>query len=463
MKHYLLPILFLVSGALPAQPQLALIPVPANGLNAPLQVVNAADGSNRFFVVQKGGGIRVYGPAWDFLGNFLHIPEIGGGGEGGLLSMVFHPDYANNGLFYVYYTNAAGDLDLARYQVYPNNPNLANPSSKVLLLSIPHPDIYHYGGELHFGNDGFLYLSTGDGGNPGDMVNNAQNPNVLLGKMLRIAVDTSSVAPYYSIPADNPFGNEVYALGFRNPFRWSFDRLTHDIWVADVGSSIREEINFLPAGSTPGANFGWSCLEGEFSFNPSFCLPGLTTITPAFAYYSLPPVSVIGGVVYRGAAMPDLQGYYMAADYFSGNWYLLSPDGNGGWNTTIQNLPVKGIADFGESETGEVYVVSITENTIYQLGLAGSATEDANQSWAAAIQVYPNLLSSPGSIQISYPGIALQSLQLSNPAGKVLLNRDISGTQDQLLLELPAMLPGIYWLKLTAASGWSVVRKVVLR
>jgi glucose/arabinose dehydrogenase len=286
------------------------------------------------------------------------IPGIGGGGEGGLLSMVFHPDYADNGLFYVYYTNAAGDLDLARYQVYPNNPDLANPSSKVLLLSIPHPDIYHYGGELHFGNDGYLYLSTGDGGNPGDMVNNAQNPNVLLGKLLRIAVDTSSVAPYYSIPADNPFGNEVYALGFRNPFRWSFDRLTHDIWVADVGSSIREEINFLPAGSSPGANFGWSCLEGEFSFNPSFCLPGLTTITPAFAYYSLPPVSVIGGVVYRGTSMPDLQGYYMTADYFSGNWYLLSPDGNGGWNNTIQTLPVKGIADFGESENGDVYVVS---------------------------------------------------------------------------------------------------------
>lgn len=463
MKHPLLSMLLLISGALSAQPQLTLLPVPATNLNAPLQIVNAADGSNRFFVVQKGGGVRVYGPAWDFLDDFLHIPEIGGGAEGGLLSMAFHPDYANNGLFYVYYTNAAGDLDLARYQVYPNNPNLANPGSKVLLLTIPHPDIYHYGGELHFGNDGFLYLSTGDGGNPGDMVNNAQNPNVLLGKLLRIAVDTSSVAPYYSIPADNPFGNEVFALGFRNPFRWSFDRLTHDIWVADVGSSIREEINFLPAEAALGANFGWSCFEAEFDFNPSFCLPNAALVPPVFSYFSLPPVSVIGGVVYRGSDFPDLEGYYFAADHYSGNWYILSPDGNGAWNSSLQTLPVKGIADFGESENGEVYVVSITENAIYQLGLAGSAIKDANPSLSAAIQVYPNLLSSPGSIQISYPGIALQSLQLSNAAGKVLLTRDIHGAQEPFRLELPELPSGVYWLKLTAISGGMVVRKLVVK
>jgi glucose/arabinose dehydrogenase len=463
MKHLLLLTLLLQSCLLLAQPQLSLTAVPASGLNAPLQVVNAGDGSARFFVVQKGGTIRVYGLSWDFLDNFLTVTNLGGSFEGGLLSLVFHPDYASNGFFYVYYTNTFGQLELARYRVSANNPDKADPDTKVVLLSIPHPNFNnHNGGELHFGADGYLYLSTGDGGNPLDPDNNGQHTDILLGKLLRLSVDTSAIAPYYSIPADNPFGNEVYATGFRNPFRWSFDPLTQDLWISDVGSSIREEINFLPAGAGPGANFGWSCMEGELMLNTGFCEPDTPYVLPVYTYITLPPVSVIGGVVYRGAEWPDLQGYYVSADHYSGNWFLIYPDATGGWANTIQTLPVKGIADFGLSENGEVYVVSITENMIYQLSTTTSSTANPFEDRASQVQLYPSLVISQGALYVGLQGIPFQWLQLCNPAGEILLTQDIQNAPDPLQLHLPALPSGVYWLKLSARDG-TVVRRFVVK
>ena len=268
-----------------SQPPLTFTPVISSGLSSPVDLVNAGDGSNRVFVVQQGGTIRVYDQQFAYTGNFLTVAGISSGGERGLLSLAFSPSYSSNGFFYVYYTNANGDVEIARYHISAD-PNVADPASKVILITIPHPvNSNHNGGKLNFGNDGYLYFATGDGGSGGDPPNNAQNGNVLLGKMLRIAVNNSLTAPFYTIPADNPFVNdpnvkdEIWAMGLRNPFRWSFDRQTHDIWIGDVGQDAWEEIDYRAAGSTGGVNYGWRCYEGNAAYNTAGCGSSATYVS----------------------------------------------------------------------------------------------------------------------------------------------------------------------------------------
>ncbi|MEO6453607.1 MAG: PQQ-dependent sugar dehydrogenase [Ginsengibacter sp.] len=350
-----------------AQPVLSLTPVIDTGLTSPIQFVNAGDASNRVFIVQQGGTIRAYDASFNFISVFLTVSNVSTVDERGLLSMAFHPDYENNGFFYVYYTNTSNNLELARYQVSSDS-NIANPASKVILITIPHPtNTNHNGGELHFGNDGFLYLSTGDGGGAGDVPNNAQNTSVLLGKMLRFNVNTSATAPYYTIPPGNPFGNETLNLGLRNPFRWSFDRQTFDMWIGDVGQDSNEEINYLAAGSN-GVNLGWHCYEGNATFNTTGCGPSSNYVFPVYTYPSQDPAAAItGGIVYRGTAYPFLQGYNISADFYSGVFYKTVSNGSGGWNTSTQTLSPTGIADFGETENGEAYAVSLTGNSVHHI------------------------------------------------------------------------------------------------
>ncbi len=361
-------ILFVSNGLFAQQPILSLTPVITTGLNLPIQFVNAGDGTNRVFIVQQGGTIRAYDASFNFLSLFVTVSNVAVAGERGLLSMAFHPDYATNGFFFVYYTNLSGDLEVARYHV-SSDANVADAASKVIVKTIPHRvNSNHNGGELHFGSDGFLYLSTGDGGGGGDQPNNAQNTSVLLGKMLRFNVNTSLAEPYFTIPAGNPFNNEIFDLGLRNPYRWSFDRQTNDMWIGDVGQDSYEEINFRAAGSTGGVNYGWRCYEGNSTFNSAGCLASSSYTFPVFAYPSQnPSAAVTGGLVYRGTASPALQGYYVAADFYSGVFYLILPDGSGGWNTSTQTLFPNGIVDFGEAENGEAYVVSLTSGAVYRL------------------------------------------------------------------------------------------------
>lgn len=363
-----------INKAFSQPPTVSLTPVINSGLSQPIQLVNAADGTGRFFIVQKGGTIKVYDASFNFLSDFLTVSGLASGNERGLLSMVFHPDYESNGFFFVYYTNADGDLELARYHV-SINPNQADAASKVILITIDHPTYSnHNGGELHFGSDSFLYLSTGDGGSGGDPSGNAQSNTVLLGKLLRLNVNTSATPPYYSIPAGNPFSNEIFSLGLRNPFRWSFDRLTNDIWIGDVGQESIEEIDFRTAADLGGTNFGWRCYEGNAEYNTTGCLPASNYVFPVYTYPTPEPsAAVTGGIVYRGSAYPALQGYYLAADYYSGRFYLIVPDGAGGWTTSIQTMPIAGIADFGETENGEAFAVSLSNNTVYRIeGISGS-------------------------------------------------------------------------------------------
>jgi len=367
-----IPMFFLLQPLI-AQPVLTLTPVITSGLAQPIQLVNAGDESNRVFIVEKTGAVKVYSSSFVFLSNFVVVSGITSNGERGLLSMAFHPDYENNGFFYVYYTNTNGDLEIARYQVSANA-NVADAASKVVVLTIPHPTYAnHNGGELHFGSDGYLYLSTGDGGSGGDPGNNAQNTTNLLGKILRINVNTSATPPFYTVPPGNPYSNLIYSLGLRNPFRWSFDRLTGDMWIGDVGQNSYEEINYRAAASTNGANYGWRCYEADNAYNTAGCGAIGNYIFPVYNYPNTGTAAVTGGVVYRGTLSPAIYGWYIAADFYSGTYYLTTPDGTGGWTTLMQTSTATGIADFGETENGEVYVVSLTSNTVSRLNGAPGA------------------------------------------------------------------------------------------
>src|SRR5690606_14639701 len=235
----------------------------------------------------------------------------------------------------------SGNIALRRYETVLGNPDLADVTSDQLILTIPHPtNSNHNGGKLNFGSDGYLYFGTGDGGGGGDIPNNAQTGNVLLGKMLRIDIDNPSV-PYglYSVPSDNPYlldagiDDRIYALGLRNPFRWSFDRANGNIWIGDVGQGAREEINFRSAtDAAAGTNYGWRCYEGTLPYNTTGCLPQSSYTSPVFDYPNAGSgAAVTGGYVYRGSEYPNFYGYYIAADVYSGNLYLIWPNGNGGW------------------------------------------------------------------------------------------------------------------------------------
>lgn len=395
MRTFLIPgsfaLLFFV-GSVSAQPVISYTPV-ITGLSSPIQLVNAGDLSKRIFIVEKLGSIQVFDSAYVSKGTFLTVTGITSSGERGLMSMVFHPQYSSNGFFYVYYTNGNGDLELARYHV-SSDPDIADETSKKILITIPHPtNTNHNGGELHFGNDGFLYLSTGDGGGGGDVPNNAQNTNLLLGKMLRFDVNTSDTPPYYSLPVDNPYDNEIFAVGLRNPFRWSFDRLTYDMWIGDVGQDSREEINYRPFDSTRNVNYGWRCYEGNIIYNNSGTGCGQPIENYNFPVYDYttpsPSGAVTGGTVYRGNTYIDLRGYYIGADFFTGIVYRVLYNSSTYSADTYPLTPsplVTGLADFGETEDGELYAVSLFANTVYRITSDGPIgyTFIGNGNWDIA-------------------------------------------------------------------------------
>ncbi len=379
MRIFFAACLLLLSLNIHAQaPQIAFDTV-ISGLSQPVQFVHAGDGSGRIFIVQKGGAIRLYNSNYTAIGTFLTLPtdSMSNGGEEGLLSMAFHPDYKNNGLFYIYFVNRYGNLQINRYKASGSNPNVADLSSRITFDTIPHPGrTNHNGGELHFGKDGYLYLSTGDGGGTGDPGNNAQNTSVFLGKMLRYEVNTSDEPPYFNIPPDNPFGNKVYAYGLRNPFRWSFDRLTGDMWIGDVGQDRFEEINFRPADSSIGANYGWRCYEGAQTYNTSSgCNNPLSTYT--FPVYTFPTnlvqsVAITGGQVYRGQTYINMEGWHIAAEFYTG--YIIKLKYNhteNKWDTATQKTSFTGIADFGETENGELFAVSLLNGRAVKIRAEG--------------------------------------------------------------------------------------------
>ncbi len=342
-----------------------------------VQVTYASPGDDRLFIVYKSGEIRIFKDGAVLPAPFLNISHLmSTGSEQGLLGLAFDPDYETNGFFYLNYTgqNPDGtgltrDTRIVAWQRDAINPDLADPDANQVLLSLEQPFSNHNGGQLLFGPDGYLYIGTGDGGSAGDPGNRAQNPQELLGKMLRIEVDGFSP---YTIPADNPFVgdpgvlDEIWALGLRNPWRFSFDRLTGDLYIGDVGQNIWEEINFQPASSIGGENYGWRLKEGDSCFNPpTNCDPGGLT-DPVFVYQHGPHCSITGGFVYRGANVPQLSGFYLLGDFCSGQYWTLRDTGGGNWEDNTLTIFVNdsaltssdNITAFGEDSDGEIYAIT---------------------------------------------------------------------------------------------------------
>ncbi|HEX2906238.1 MAG TPA: PQQ-dependent sugar dehydrogenase [Phototrophicaceae bacterium] len=342
----------------PAQVQLVEI---ASGLERPLLVTNAGDDSRRLFIEEQYGRIFVYQDGELLPEPFLDVSNLiaTSGNEQGLLGLAFHPDYENNGVFFINYTDVRGDTTIAHYTVSAANPNVADPKSAQIILQIDQPYANHNGGNIVFGPDGYLYIGIGDGGSGGDPQGNGQNPAVLLGKLLRLNV---SGATGYSIPVDNPFVDnpdyppEIWALGLRNPWRFSFDRVTGDLYIADVGQNAWEEVNFQPASSPGGENYGWNLLEATHPFSGDTVPEGL--VAPFYEYSHNEGCSVTGGYVYRGTALPDLQGVYLFADYCSGIIWASYQDAAGAWQTNRFLETGDTISSFGEDEAGELYLTS---------------------------------------------------------------------------------------------------------
>ena len=342
----------------------------ASGFAKPLYLVEPPDGSGRLFVVEQAGKIRILKDGAIASQPFLDAGSLitTGGAEQGLLGLAFHPKYKENGRFFITYTAKNGDNTLAEYRV-SNDAAKADPASGKVLFAIPDFAANHNGGMVAFGPDGYLYLSTGDGGQGGDPKANGQNKNALLAKILRI--DVNGPAPY-AIPPTNPFARgggkaEVWDYGFRNPWRFSFDRKTGDLWVADVGQDKYEEVNFEPAGGNGGLNYGWNTMEGTHCFKPSEGCSQAGLVLPVSDYSHDDGCSVTGGYVYRGAKEPKLEGAYFFTDYCGGVIWALTRDSTGNWQRTEVLSSKLRISSFGEDQSGELYVVSQADGTIYRM------------------------------------------------------------------------------------------------
>ncbi len=326
------------------------------GFRNPLYLTHAGDGSDRLFVVEQGGLVRIVDNQQILPTPFLDISDrTDAGGERGLLSIAFPPDYATTGYFIVSYTDLEGDSVIARYTVSAN-PNVANQAEQVI-LRLEQPFTNHNGGLVKFGPDGFLYIAFGDGGGSGDPQNNAQNSQLLLGKLLRIDVEGGSP---YAVPSSNPFvdntdfRDEIWAWGLRNPWRFSFDRMTGDLFIGDVGQERFEEINIQPQSSPGGENYGWRITEGESCFNPPFLCNRTGLTSPVVVYGRSDGASVTGGYVYRGSRYPDMVGTYFYGDFISQRLWGLPSSAS----TPTLLLEQAGlIASFGEDESGELYLV----------------------------------------------------------------------------------------------------------
>lgn len=428
----------------------------ATGLTSPVEITNAND--SRLFVVQQNGIIKIIQPNGTINStNFLNISsKIVFGGERGLLGLAFHPQYATNGYFFVYYNNPAGNIIVARYSVSSTDSNVADPASEKILLNIPKPFDNHNGGSIHFAPDGKLWIITGDGGSGGDPNNNAQNKNVLLGKMLRIDVDATGP---YNIPPDNPFAgtvagaDEIWAYGLRNAWKFSFDLTTGNAMIADVGQGAIEEINKMPI-TTAGLNYGWRCYEGNNVYNTAGC-PAQSTMTFPVAVYdhSGGKCSITGGYVYRGTQYPSLQGKYFFADYCSTQIGIL--DSN---NTITWTGPYSGnnFSTFGEDYQKGLYVAAVNNGKIFKISTGTLGTQE---NTLGTVKVYPN----PASKEIFIDGVTDKkaTLEIISAEGRKVLETDkISNGKGINISGIPA---GVYYINLKSGELKSYSQKLIIK
>lgn len=436
----------------------------ASGFNGPVEIKNAGD--NRLFIVEQSGVIRILNEDGTINADpFLDLTSVvnDSGFEEGLLGLAFHPDYSTNGRFFVNHieTISGSDFTVIKSFTVSADENIADPSSETVLLTIAQPFSNHNGGSLQFGPDGMLYIALGDGGSGGDPGNRSQNLGLLLGKLLRIDVDNPDAGLNYGIPTDNPFVNdanaldEIWAYGLRNPWKISFDSLTNDLWIADVGQNALEEINRVSASSTGGENYGWRCFEGSEPFNTSNC-PASGTLTFPFAEYThsgngIFKCSVTGGYVYRGTAFPNMVGTYVFADWCSSEAATVDDDGDISFFGPFDG----GITSFGEDIDGELYAAISGTGAIYRVvDTSVLSTEDTLLN---AASLYPNPATS--SVTLQYPAFAkAQQLNIYNLAGKLIQTQAIQSSNTSF--SISQLSVGVY---LARMSNTSQTIKLIIR
>ncbi|RYH74823.1 T9SS type A sorting domain-containing protein [Flavobacteriaceae bacterium 144Ye] len=440
----------------------------ATGLSNPVNIKHSGD--NRLFVAERSGYIQIINQEGTinptpFLDIDVNVTD--NGGEQGLLGLAFHPNYASNGYFYVNYINNAGDTVISRFT--RSDSNTADSTSELILMTISQPYINHNGGDMAFGNDGYLYIATGDGGSGGDPGNRAQDLSTLLGKMLRIDVDNTSGGNNYAIPATNPFVgdatalDEIWSYGLRNPWKFSFDSLTNDIWIADVGQNEYEEINMVtPSASALGVNYGWRCYEGNSTYNTADCPPMAEMTFPVAEYGHTSSgafkCSITGGYIYRGSAQPNLYGVYFFADYCSNEIGILS-NNEGTWSYTFtEQYSGNGWSCFGEDVDGELYVAGLSSGTIYKIIDANLSVDEHQLS---DIKLYPNPANESFTIDLLEFYSSLNSVHLFNMQGKLV--KSVNEFDNQLTtISTKELSNGLYLVQLVNNNGQTQFKKLIV-
>lgn len=426
----------------------------------------AHSGDSRLFVTEQLGTIKIIRsegitesrPFLDISAKVTPT-NISNAGEQGLLGLVFSPEYITDGYFYVNYTNKTGigNTVIARYKVSAD-PDSADVASEQILLTVTQPFANHNGGCMKFGSDGYLYIALGDGGSGGDPGNRAQNLGVLLGKMLRIDVSADTAA--YSIPPTNPYfgsltaANEIWASGLRNPWRFSFDRLTNDLWIADVGQRNWEEINYQSTSSPGGENYGWRCYEGNNIYDTTGCSLPSSYIMPVkeYSHAATSGCSVTGGFVYRDSLFMDLYGYYFFTDYCNGVIYALTTDGNATLSTA-GTFAGRNFSTFGEDTTGQLYIGDQSTGTVYRIMGSGVEVKEVNADIENEI-IYPN----PGNGSFTYELISNKEAEveitITDITGKECFNisEELQAGKNILPLDFKGN-SGIYILKCKSLNG----------
>ena len=467
MKNYRLSLLisfmplFLVA-------QIIDIQLIANGFDKPISIKHGFD--NKLFVVEQKGVIKILN-ANGTVNNtpFLDINSkvTDAGGERGLLGLAFHPNYTANGYFYVNYINNSGNTVIARYS--RSSETTANPNSELILLTINQPASNHNGGDMSFGPDGYLYIASGDGGGSGDPNNYAQNLNTLLGKMLRIDVDNNSNGNNYAIPSNNPYLNdnnastlpEIWAYGLRNPWRFSFDKTTGDLWIADVGQGVYEEINRMPY-TTSAVNYGWRCYEGaNHPYNTNGCPPESTTTRPIAEYSHSGngafKCSITGGYRYRGLQYPNFSGLYFFADYCSDEIGILTPNGSNWIMSFPKQYSNKGWSTFGEDHNGELYIAGIESGEVFKIIDTSLGVNHTNM---LQVSIYPNPTKDILNFNTSLLKNPLKSIIIYDIHGKQILQESTINTPVSTV-NLNHIANGMYFVEIADLNGNKETKKII--
>lgn len=428
----------------------------ATGFTAPVEIAHAND--SRMFVVQQNGIIKILQSDGTVnSANFLNISsKITYGGERGLLGLAFHPQYPSNGYFFVYYNDTGGNITVARYTRSSTNPDVADPASEKIILNLPKPFDNHNGGSIHFAPDGYLWVVTGDGGSGGDPNNNAQNKNSLLGKLLRLDINSTGA---YNIPPGNPFvgvdgADEVWAYGLRNAWKFNFDTVSGNVMIADVGQGQIEEINRMPL-TQAGINYGWRCYEGNNAYNATGCAAQSTMTFPIAAYdHSGGKCSITGGYVYRGTQFPALQGRYFFADYCSTQIGSLNSDDSITWTSAFSG---NNFSTFGVNNQNELFAAAVNSGKIFRITTTTLGIQESDLS--NQIKVYPN----PASKKIFIEGVKDKNTTveiISFEGRKVLEQGKIESDNSVNISGIPA---GVYFINLNSGNEKSYSKKIIIK